>query len=40
MRCWSIMMLCLLNKKDNLYLSLPNEMMDSNGISNKDAVCV
>jgi len=40
MRCWSIMMLCLLNEKDNLYLSLPNEITDSDGISNKDALCV
>ena len=41
MQCyWSIMMLCLLNEKDNLYLSLPNEMSDSDGICNKDAVCV
>jgi len=27
-------------RNDNLYLSLPNEMSDSDGICNKDAVCV
>jgi hypothetical protein len=34
------MMLCLLKEKDNLYLSLPNEMSDSDGIRNKDDLCV
>ena len=27
-------------RTDNLYLSLPNEMSDSDVICNKDAVCV
>ena len=27
-------------RNNNIYLSLPNEMSDSDGICNKDAVCV
>jgi len=27
-------------RNDNLYLSLPDEMSDSDGLSNEDAVCV
>ena len=35
------MMLCLLNEKDNLYLSLLERgMSDSDGICNKVATCV
>ena len=30
----------LVKRDDNLYLSLPNEMSDSDRICNKDAVCV
>ena len=33
-------MTCLLNQKDKLYLCLSYEMTDSDGISNKYAVCV
>ena len=40
MRFWSIMMLYLLNEKDNLYLSLLEGMSDSDGICNKVAMCV
>jgi len=30
----------VVKRNDNLYLSLPNEMSDSDGICIKDAVCV
>ena len=47
MRCWFLAEyeVLLVNndamfvkRKDNLYLRLPNEMSDSDGICNKDAV--
>jgi len=33
-------MSCLLDQKDKNYTYMSNEMKDSDGISNKDAVCV
>ena len=48
MRCWFLAEYAVLlvnnhamfvKRNDNLYLSLPNEMSDSDGIRNKDALC-